>query len=262
MDFENFDGFWRWLARARLHAQEEMPVEAILARALGTWRTCVMCNLLWQRAFDLASRWQYALTEDPAAQAQFVESQTWCNRHAWFFKEVASPRARGRLHRELCACLEGRIGELLDGDLAPLTGQNASGMLADLIGERTCPLCQDESAFRETLLKELARGLAAGSLRSAFAASAGCCLPHLAALLHTVPDADAVRFLLDTTAEQFQRLRQELDTYEAETESHRRWYGSAADAPTRALVSWAGMRGMVQESPCRDQVSALHGGMD
>lgn len=262
MDFGHLDGFWRWLARARLDGQEEMPVEAILARALGTWRTCVMCNLLWQRAFDLASRWQYQLDEDPEVRGQFVEGQTWCNRHAWFFKEVASPRTRGLLHRELCARLDGRIAELLGGDLARLTGQDASGILADLIGERPCPLCQDESAFRETLLKELARGLASGSLRPAFAASAGCCLPHLAGLLREARDGDTARFLLETTVEQLQRLREELDTYEAEAESHQRRYGSAADAPTRALVSWAGMRGMAQESPGRDQVSALHGGMD
>jgi hypothetical protein len=262
MDFGHFDGFWRWLAVSRLNAQADMPVETILARVLGKWRTCVVCNLVWQRAFDLASRWQYVLAEDPEGRARFVESQTWCNRHAWFFKEVASPRTRGRLHRELCARLEVRIRKLLKGDLATMAGQSATRILWDLIGDRTCPLCDDEAAFQRVVFEELARGLASGSLRSAYEASAGCCLPHLAALLDTVSDADTARFLLKATLDQFARLVEELDIYEVETELHTRQYGAAADAPSRALVCWAGMRGMVQESPYRDQVSALHGGMD
>ena len=245
MGTETFDGFWRWLADSRLNAHEEMPVEAILARVLGMWRTCVVCHLLLERALELASRWQYALAEDPGAQARFVESQTWCNRHAWFFKDVASPRTRGRLHRELYARLEARIGGLLKGDLGRLIAQNTSHILCDLADERSCPLCEDEAAFRKALFEELARGLTSGSFRSAYAGSAGCCLPHLATLLHTIPDADTARFLLETTANQLRGLVKDLDTYGAETESHQRRYGSAADAPTRALVYWVGMRGMV-----------------
>ncbi len=68
MDDGKFEEFWRWLANSRLNAHEEMPVEAILARVLGMWRTCVVCHLLWERAFELASRWQYVLAEDPEAQ--------------------------------------------------------------------------------------------------------------------------------------------------------------------------------------------------
>ena len=262
MDFGTFDGFWRWLAQARLNAQEEIPIQRILARVLGAWRTCVVCNLLWERAFDLASGWQYVLAEDPAWQAQFVEGQTWCNRHAWFFKEVASPRTRGRLHRQLYTRLEARIGDLLRGDLAGLTGQGVDQVLQDLIGDRVCPLCHDEAAFRELLLTELARGLASGSLRSAFAASAGCCLPHLAALLHVVPDGDTGRFLLETTLDLLQRLTKDLGTYEEETENYQRRYGSAADAPTRAMVCWAGLRGIVQGPDCAERVPAFEGGTD
>ena len=126
MDFGQFEEFWRWLALTRLNAHEEMPVEAILARVLGVWRTCVVCNLLRERAIELASRWQYVLAEDPEGQVQFLESQTWCNRHAWFFKEVASPQTRGRLHRGLHARLEGRIGELLRRSMAVEASRRAA----------------------------------------------------------------------------------------------------------------------------------------
>ncbi|MFI5339517.1 MAG: hypothetical protein ACHQ7N_06735 [Candidatus Methylomirabilales bacterium] len=241
-----FEEFWRRLADSRLNAHEEMPVEAILERVLGTWRTCAVCDLLWERAFYLASRWQYLLAEDPATQARFVESQTWCNRHAWFFKEVASPRTLGRLHRRLHARVIERMNGLLKRDLSRLTADDPAQIFQDLVGERACRLCGDEAAFREVVLSELARGLASGALRSAFAVSAGCCLPHLAALLCTLPDGDTARYLLDTTVDQLSRSVKELDIYEAETENRKRRYGSAADAPTRALVNWAGQRGMGQ----------------
>ena len=241
-----FEGFWRWLADSRLNAHEEMPVGTILAKTLAMWRTCVVCHLLWERAFELASRWQYVLAEDPSEEVQFIESQTWCNRHAWFFKEVASPRTLGRLYRGLHARVVEGMNGLLKGDLSRLTGDDPAQTFQALVGERTCLLCGDEAAFLKVVLAELARGLASGALRSAFAASAGCCLPHLAALLCTLPDGDTARFLLETSVDQSKRLEKELGTYEAETESRNRRYGSAADAPTRALVSWAGQRGMGQ----------------
>jgi hypothetical protein len=52
---------------------------------------------------------------------------------------------------------------------------------------------------------------------------------------------------------------QELDTYEAETEGRRRWQGSAADAPVRAMICWAGLRGMVSAEPQTEDVSRIDG---
>jgi uncharacterized coiled-coil protein SlyX len=262
MDFGRFDGFWRWLARTRLNAPEEAPIETILGGMLGTWRTCVVCNLLGERAFDLASHWQYLLAEDPEEQARFLEGQTWCNRHAWFFKEVAGPSTLGRLHRKLHLRVIERMNRLVAMNLSGLTADDSGRIFRELVGERACRLCQDESAFQEIVLAELARGLTSGSLRSAYAASAGCCLPHLAALLGAVPDGDTGRFLLETTLDQLRRLTQELDTYEEESANHHRRYGSAADAPTRALVCWVGLRGIVQGADSGEQVRAFEGGMD
>jgi hypothetical protein len=253
MDNGRFAEFWRYLAPFRLNAPGEMPVSTILARALGTWRTCVVCQLLWERAFDLASRWQYLLAEDAETQARFIEGQTWCNRHAWFFKEVASPRTLGRLHRGLHALVVARLGGLLQGDLARLLGGDTTEILRALVGARICFLCEDEAAFEEVVLTELARGLESEELRSDFAASAGCCLPHLAALLHRVGDKDTAQHVLQAALGQLGRALQELDIFEAETESRRRHYGSAADAPARALTYWVGQRGMNprwEHDPC------------
>ncbi len=255
IDFGTFEGFWRRLAQTQLNAQAETPIETILAQALRVSRMCVVCKLLSERAFDVVSGWQYLLAEDPSGQAEFLESQTWCNRHAWFFKDMASPRSLGRLHRGLHARLEVRIGELLNGEPAWIVGQNPACILRDFVGERTCPLCDDEAAFLKVVLAELARGLASGLLRPAFTKSPGCCLPHLAGLLQVVPDGDTVRFLLEATLDQLKGLAKELEAYEVETESHRRRYGSAADAPTRAMVCWAGLRGMIDRTECRERVN-------
>jgi hypothetical protein len=225
MDFGTFEGFWRRLAQTGLNAQGEAPIETILAHALRASRMCVVCKLLRERAFDVVSRWQYLLTEVPAWQAQFVEGQTWCNRHAWFFTDMASPRSLGRLHRGLHARLEARVGELLSREPAWSVGQNPARILRELIGERMCPQCDDEAAFLKVVLAELSRGLASGPLRLPFRQSFGCCLPHLAGLLQAVPDGDTVRFLLEATSDQLKGLAKELETYEVETESHRRQYG-------------------------------------
>jgi len=262
MDFGSFDGFWRRLAQERLHAESETPVEAILDRLLASCRSCVVCHLMRDRAFDLAAQWQYALAQDPAAQAEFVETQTWCNRHGWFFQDVASPQTLGRLHRELSGRVQARIGRLLHGDLSPVAGQGVSPILGGVVGRRRCRLCEDEAAFQQVLLGELGRGLASGPLRPAFAASVGLCIPHLAALLDTVADEGTVRFLLESTADHLRRMVQELETFEAETASRRRRYGSTTDAPLRAMARWVGFRGMAEGADSGGGPSSTSAGMD
>src|SRR5574341_808561 len=261
MDFGGFDGFWRRLAQERLHSEGEMPVGAILDRLLATCRSCVVCHLMRDRAFDLAAQWQYALAQDPTAQAEFIESQTWCNRHGWFFQEIASPQTLSRLQRELSGRVQARISGLLRGDLSPVAGQELSHTLAAMVGARRCPLCEDEAAFQQVLVGELGQGLVSGTLRPAFAASAGLCLPHLAALLDTVGDEDTMRFLLESTADHLRRMVQELETFEAETASRRRRYGSTTDAPLRAMARWVGFRGMAEGADTGGP-SSVSAGMD
>jgi len=247
MDFGRFEGFWQRFARERLGVQEGITVEAILVRVLRLGRSCVVCNLLQSRSFDVISRWQYVLAEDSAGRMEFLRRHTWCNRHGWRFKALASPRELGRLHRQLMAAPQARIGELLGQDLEQLRAQSSDRILQHLVGDRVCPLCQDEAALQGNLLDALARGLASGALRMAFTESAGCCLPHLAAVLALVPDAETARFLLETTRERLGRLAADLDTYEAEAQSRRREFGSAADAPSRAMDNWVGLQGTVRD---------------
>jgi len=250
MDFEQFDGFWQRVARERLGGLEAMTIEAILAQALRLWRRCVVCTLLQMRAVDAIARWQYVLAEDSAGRLECLRRYTWCNRHGWRFNDLASPRELGRLHRQLVGVPQARIGELLGQDLEQLRTQSPDRVLAHLVGKRVCPLCQDEATPQANLLDTLARGLASGALRTAFAASAGCCLPHLAAILALIPDAETARFLLETTLERMGRLAADPDTYEAEAQSRRREYGSAADAPSRAMGRWIGFRGTVRGAEC------------
>ncbi len=247
MDFGTFDGFWHRLARTRLHMPEVSDLEAVLGQAMGAWRSCVVCNLLWERAFDLTSRWQQLLASDAAAQADFLCGQTWCNRHAWFFSQMMAPVSQARLQRRLHEEVAARIREHLQSIPERPMGGDARTILESLIGRRTCPLCDDESALLTLVLAAIVRGLTAGSLRPAFAASAGCCLPHLAALLSRVAHSDTARFLLEATQDRLARLTAELDYYQAESESRRRRYESAADAPARALAAWAGLRDMVRD---------------
>ncbi|HTX54107.1 MAG TPA: hypothetical protein VMD08_11890 [Candidatus Baltobacteraceae bacterium] len=247
MDFERFDGFWRRLAKDQLGLPEALPVGALLAKALETWTGCIVCNLLRLRAFDVIARWQAALVSDLAERRDFLRCETWCNRHGWLVIELSSPRDLGRLHRQLLLAPKARMEDLLRRDLGRLRGHSPQAILACLVGERVCPLCQDEAALLRDLLDDLVQGLATGTLRATFAQSEGCCLPHLAALLAQVPDGDTARFLLEATQSVLNRLAADLDRYEEETQSHRRDYGSAADAPGRAMRVWAGRRGTASD---------------
>lgn len=257
MDFGTFEGFWQRLARTRLGAAETMAVEALLAGLLERWRTCVICHVLWDRVFDLVADWQAALHEEAEARIRFADQYTWCNRHGWLVRDLVTPRTLGRLQRELLVGLAKRFGDLLG--YAP---DQPSGDRWDLIPARTCPLCEDAEMLQTAVLEALAHGLASGALRQAYAASAGCCLIHLEELLHIAPDRDTARFLLEAAAAQTVRLQEELDRFEAETESHRRRYGDAADSPVRALAQWIGMRGIVGDQARAGQAIVAPGRME
>ena len=261
VDFGNFEGFWRRLAGSRLRnvdgLAEGIRVETILKRALEQWPTCTLCDLLLARVFDLSAAWQAVLAKDSAERAEFLERQTWCNRHAWIYAGMAGPRELGSLQRELHAELARQLAALADhpGSVAGATPQT---VLDALSGQRVCPLCQDELALETLLLEALACGLKSGSLRVAFAASAGCCLPHLAALLASA-DAETTGFVAEAASRQAGRLVTQLDFYEAERRALRHPGGAAAKAFLRAMGAWVGQRGTIR--PGYDERLELHGGI-
>jgi len=241
--------------------QEGITVEAILVRVLRLGRSCVVCNLLQSRSFDVISRWQYVLAEDSAGRMEFLRRHTWCNRHGWRFKALASPRELGRLHRQLMAAPQARIGELLGQDLEQLRAQIIRPHSSAPCGRPGVSALSGRSGPAGESAGCLARGLASGALRMAFTESAGCCLPHLAAVLALVPDAETARFLLETTRERLGRLAADLDTYEAEAQSRRREFGSAADAPSRAMGNWSGYKersGMWKAAGSEGYISMEH----
>lgn len=259
MDFGRFEDFWRRVAHERLGVQGAVATDVLLERALSQWRSCVVCHLLQARAFDLVSRWQYVLSTDLADQTEFLAGQTWCNAHAWFFKEMMAPRDLARLHRQLQADLQSRVADMLRGGSIRAGGVGAAQILRALVGDRRCPLCDDRAALEGMVLEALARGLTSGALRAAFARSGGCCLPHVAALLRAITDRETATHVLEAVAAQSAALTRELDTYVVEAESRRRRYGSAADAPVRAMISWAGLRAMISTEPQADALSRAPG---
>ena len=245
MDFDRFDEFWVRFATRKLELSGDAPLDEILLRLLSLWGTCTICGLLRERTFDILARWQYALAENREDQDRFVESQTWCNRHAWLFGEIASPLGLGRIHRRLLSHIRTRLVEGTGSALQSFPRGDPDRILGWLVGERRCPMCGDQETLQAQLLDALAQGLGSGALRPAYEASPGCCLPHLAMLLDRVKDSEAVAFLLGATVSQLDRLSQRLERHEAETVSRRRQFGEAKYAPAQAMIVWAGRRDMV-----------------
>lgn len=255
MDFGRFDEFWDRLATRKPELSGEANLDEILRRSLALWHTCAVCNLLWERTLDILARWQHALSKNPDDQDGFANSQTWCNRHAWLYTEIASPLELGRLHQRLLSLIRARLVEVTDSPLQGFPRGDPDRILGWLVGERQCPMCSDQERLQAQLLDALAQGLGAGALRSAYEASAGCCLPHLAMLLDRVKNSEEIAFLLRATIGQLDRLSQRLERHEVEMVSCRRRFGEAKYAPAQAMTLWVGRRDMVApvlgESPVR-----------
>jgi len=206
------------------------------------WSTCVVCNVLWSGRLICSLAGSTRSPRTPGRGPSSVRASAGATSTPGFSgsrqPEDPKPRASRALHRCGGADRGNAPGGPGPGD--PGGGPPSPG---GPDGIRNVPG-----------VRRASRGAAGGAGGTgpgsvirlpprAFAASGGCCLPHLAALLHALPDVGTARFVLDATAAQLRRLREELETYETEAERRTRRYGSAADAPARAMVRWAGMRG-------------------
>jgi predicted GTPase len=191
------------------------PAEADLLKHLRT-RGCPVCDYLRNVVFDFFSRWQYALSSDEKAQAEFAAELGVCPLHAWQLEAISSPVGSSLAYPKLAE----RVRQLLtQAASAPDCTRAVRQLLRNSRHCRVCYLLREAEKSYTTRLAEFLTSIPQGC--DVYRRSQGACLRHLTLLVATVND-DIARVLLAHAAHWFENIAEDMQAFAMKTDALRR----------------------------------------
>jgi len=208
-----------------------------LLEALGTARSCPLCELEAHDVHRYLEGLLYESVNDVAVRAELVRSRGYCARHAHQLAAFADGLGTAILYGDqVRVFLEflGGSGELLGGRrrLAQSTWNDPA----------RCPACAFQWECRKGYVATLLAWLTDEPLRAALAQSPGLCAPHLLAALREVREIDHRRDLIALHREKYSALAADLAEFVRKTDHRYRDepVGREADSWRRAVNMMAG----------------------
>jgi len=200
-------------------------------------RGCPVCRHIAEHASDFFAHWQYQISTEERAQAEFAAELGFCPLHTWQLLAVSSPHGASVGYARLVE----QIARSLKEDAAvPAMGDAVRRLVRDSQNCRVCGLLrQNEGEY----IEQLAAMVGEAADRSQYRCSQGVCLRHLGMLL----DASAVdchEFLLSHAAERFEEDAEDMRSYAMKHEALRRTLQNRneEDAYRRAVIRIVGGR--------------------
>ena len=212
-------------------------------------RGCPVCARLAKVGGDFLSKWQYELFASEIARNVFADEFGFCSRHQWQLEAISSPVGISVGQAKLVR----RVGRLLE-DAARKTGDGR--VQRDAVPDgHPCRVCQLENEAEVCYLGRLAVLVRQAAGREAYARSQGLCLHHLNRLVRTLPDGDAVRFILSHQGKRFEEIAEDMESYGMKTEALRRQLRNSdeEDAYWRATTLLVGSRSICLPWPKQDE---------
>lgn len=144
--------------------------DMVLTEALGQ-RHCRICLILEEKTHGLLCRLQYDAVHDNEVKESVITYGGYCHFHFWYLDRLASPTTNA----QLLDCLLERIR------IEFLNCQNSSQRVpARFTTGVNCPVCRSSCKWEEELLALFSMKIKEEKFRTAYLASKGLCLPHLA----------------------------------------------------------------------------------
>lgn len=209
-------------------------------RKLLRSRTCPICDAQVQAIFDFFAHWQYALAKDRSAQQSFATARGFCYVHTWQFEQLASPQGISEGYVPLIDATTNDLRKLLARPL-----DEAAAQLEELLPNTDhCAACQVLRETETNLIDKILNQLASREGQEQYARSRGLCVPHLCAVLATLPMADIAEFLVRSQIQHLEEISEDMRSYMLKREALRRGWQNAdeGNAWRRALVQLTGER--------------------
>jgi hypothetical protein len=199
--------------------------------------TCPICAVQSQALFDFFADAQYVLATTEAAQRTFAQERGFCDVHTWQFQRVASPQGLSQGYAWL---IDAGIAEL-----RRLVEQPIEAIIARLdtfLSSQTCAACRLLRETERTQLSEFLAQITTPDGRELYTRSPGLCLPHLRAVLLTLPPWAVVEYFLQEQARHLEEIPEDMRSYVLKRDALRRELHNRDEetAWRRALVQLAG----------------------
>ena len=201
-------------------------------------RGCPICDHLAREASDFFAHWQYAISNDAAAQSGFAAELGFCPLHTWQLFSMSSPRGASIGHARLVERIARDLRALRS---MPDAGKRVGALVRD---SRTCRVCGLLRAAEESHVNKFAGFLQDLHGGEAYRKSQGLCLRHLGLLLSAAPNESSADFLLSHAAGRFEEASEDMSSFAMKHEALRRSLHNTdeEDAYLRAIIHLAGGR--------------------
>ncbi|MCD6290505.1 MAG: hypothetical protein J7M34_08380 [Anaerolineae bacterium] len=209
---------------------------------------CPICRLGQRAAEQYLDGLLYESVNDVGLRERIRKARGLCHRHAWMLANIHGGSLgiaiiyRDVLHAVLQE-LPQRAGVERHLSFWPTSSQGET-QAQRLAPQGPCPACEQQAEMERIYIQELLRRLDDLTLRPAFEASAGLCLPHFRSALRQAENSAQRRALIEAQRPIWQRLLDELDEFIRKNDYRFRdeGFGAEGDSWLRALATISGER--------------------
>ncbi len=206
---------------------------------------CPVCSLVERGALRALDGLMYEQVNDPFTRDRLLESQGFCNWHAWMLPSVRnSALGVALIYRHLLGETLGRLQATMRGSHPRGRWERLRERLAGPRGERPpilswrtkrprCYLCMFARQSERDHLRTILEFVGEPEFAEGFARSAGMCLPHLTAATEIGRDHPNLRVLLTAHEARWKDLVWELEEFARKFD-----YRYADEAKDRESSSW------------------------
>lgn len=200
-------------------------------------RSCPVCQHMENHAREFFCHWQYRLSMEEQAQAEFAAELGFCPLHTWQLLALSSPHGASVGYARLVKQTANRLRQSI---AAPVKRDALRQLVRDSGNCRVCGLIRQ---VEQEYIGRLADWINEAAGRNGYRRSQGICLRHLSLLVATV-SIENQEFLLAHAAQRFEEAAEDMRSYAMKHEAVRRGLQNRdeEDAYRRAVIHIVGNR--------------------
>jgi GTP-binding protein EngB required for normal cell division len=203
-----------------------------------TTKECPVCRHITKQASDFFAHWQYQISSNEEAQAEFAAELGFCPVHTWQLFAMSSPHGASVGFARLTEHIAHRLKEYKD---QPAGGRKVNQLVHD---SATCRVCKILREVEEKYIHQLSAQLNETDGMSKYHHSQGVCLRHLGMLMDAGSSAEIQKFLIAHAVQRFEEDAEDMRSFALKGEALRRALQNRneEDAYKRAIIRMVGGR--------------------
>lgn len=199
---------------------------------------CPVCNHITAKVSRFFAHWQYQLSTEENAQAEFASELGFCPMHTWQLVSLSSPQGASIGYAKL---FEKIAEKLKAAEHQNIHANFIEGMVRN---SKNCRVCEFQRNVQQDYIDKLAKFVNEPEGQNLYVSSQGACLRHLDRLLDNISSEETRLFLLMHAARAFETDVEDMRNYVLKRDALRRdlIHSNQEDAYRRSVIRFVGDR--------------------